>query len=381
MPGETQATGRPPAAGFASRPDESAEIVPAPAQPPVRQEDTLPDRADHGPLAADPREAAADVDELEGADRVLAILSKAIRQSDHARIKECMDQLVAMGDAAVVPLNDLVNAEDSASLWAAEALARIGTPLATTALLDTLSQTKEGLYKEELGRRIAGIHNHESWPILLDTALQTGDQTVVRAAGTALSQMADTPVVDGMIARYEAATTEEEISRLTRMLGNIRSPKATDALLSLAGPVNSPPIDGLAEAAVEALAKVGDPRAVSHLIQRLEASPPGEGATLYNTIKGINHPGAKSALYYAARGNKEVSATNGRTAAIEALRNYPDEKTLELLERIVIEDDNAKVKSAATRTIEDIRREPHAVTAKSDSLVKPDPLAGLRKKQ
>jgi HEAT repeat protein len=294
----------------------------------------------------------------------------AATENDHARIKQCLDELVALGDVAVVPLNDLVRAEGPAGLWAAEALARIGTPLATTALLETLSQTKESRYKEELGKRVSSISNHDSWPVLLDSALQTGDATVLRAAGASLSMMADTAIVDGIIARYEAAATEAEIERLTQMVSNIQSPRATDALLSLAGHVSSTPQDSLQEAAIEALARVGDPQAVSHLLRRLEAAPPGKGTELFNAITRISSPEAQVPLLYAAAGSKEVSAEHGQTAAIYALGNYPDTKTCALLERIIAETANERVLAAATRTLDDIRLAPHAVTAMADSMPK-----------
>lgn len=340
------------------------------AYPPSTRENKPTDDTGRPPFAAGNVEQASGIDQLQGVDRIVAILRMAVNENDHARMKECLDELVALGDAAVVGLNDLVRAEDVASLWAAEALARIGTPMATTALLDTLSQTKEGLYKEELGKRVASISNHDSWPILLDNALQTGDATVLRAAGASLSRMADTPVVDGIVDRYGTVTTEAQMERLAQLLSNIESPSATEALLSLAGPVSSAPQDSLQQAAINALAKVGDAQAVSHLLQRLEATPPGEGTVLFNSITQINHPDAQASLLYAAAGNKEVSAGYGRTAAIYALKNFPDTKTCALLEQIIATTDNEQVLAAATRTLDDIRLAPHAVTARADSTAK-----------
>jgi HEAT repeat protein len=317
------------------------------------------------------RTTRAPLDELQGADRIIALLGAAIRDNDHARIKECLDELVAMGDAAVIPLNDLLGTESETALWAAEALARIGTPTATSALLDALAQTKEGPYKEELGKRVSGISNHDSWPVLLDSIMQSGDATVLRAAGAALARMADTPILDAIVANYEAATTDEMLQRLTQLVGNIQSPKATEALLALAGDTSSPPQDDLQRAALDALARIGDPQAVSHLLRRLEAAAPGEGTEIFNAITRIESPEAHIPLLYAAAGNKEVSS-EGRTAAIYALKNYPSEKTIALLESIIAQEDNDRVRSAATRTLDDLRMAPHAVTAKSDPTVKED---------
>jgi HEAT repeat protein len=337
---------------------------------PPKHENRAAAQADRSNPAGERRTRAA-LDELQGPDRIIALLGAAVSDNDHARIKECLDQLVAMGDAAVIPLNDLIGTEDETALWAAEALARIGTPTATSALLDALAQTKEGPYKEEFGKRVSGISNHDSWPVLLDSIMQSSDATVLRAAGAALARMADTPIVDAIVANYEAAATEEMLQRLTQLISNIQSPKATEALLALAGDTSSPPQDSLQQAALDALARIGDPQAVSHLLRRLEASAPGEGTEIFNAITRIESPEAHIPLLYAAAGNKEVSA-EGRTAAIYALKNYPSEKTIALLESIIAQEDNDRVRSAATRTLDDLRMAPHAVTAKSDPTVKED---------
>lgn len=326
---------------------------------------------------SDPSPTAANIDELQGPGKAVAMLRKAIADKDHATIKQCMEDLVALGDAAVTELNDLVNAGGDTGLWAAEALARIGTPTAAAALLDTVAETEDGSYKEELGRKIAGIANHDSWPLLLDTMAQTDDATIARAALSSLSRMADTPVLDEIIARYETATTEAEMEQLAQLVRNIQSPQATDALLSLAGDVTSTPQDSLQHAAIQALARVGDTQSVSYLLQRLEASTPGEGMDVYSAITQINSPQAQSQLLYAAAGNKEVSAEYGRTAAIEALRNYPSQETCALLERIIAQDSNAKVVTAASRTLDEIQSAGDTITANADSLQRSEQMLPL----
>jgi HEAT repeat protein len=322
---------------------------------------------------------AVDLSRLKGAARTAALLRIAVDEKDHARIKQYLAELVAMGDEAVIPLSRLLGDEEGdAALWAATALARIGTPAAAGALLDRLSQTKDSDYKEELSKRVSSISNHDSWPLLLDTVTQASDSTVARAAGTALSTMADAPVIDEVMARYDSASTEAEVDRLAQLVRNIRSPRATESLLSLAGSVSSAPADSLQEAAIEALAKVGDAQSISYLLQRLEASPPGQDTQLFNTITRIDSPEAETSLLYAAAGNKEVSAEHGQTAAIYALKNYPDEKTVALLERIIAQEQNEKVLTAATRTLDDIQRSPRTVTAKADSLQKSEEMLPLK---
>lgn len=336
-------------------------------QTPVGQEATTP---------------PAGLQDSDVAGRIVVLLQEAIQEKDHARIKQCLDDLVALGDQAIAPLTQVIASEQGeAGVWAAEALARIGTPLATSTLLDTLAQVKEGAYKEELGKRVAAISNHDSWPVLLDNILNTSDATVLRAASDSLSRMADTPVIDELLARFDGTSSEKDMERITQVISNIRSPKATESLMSLAGDVASAPQDSLAKAAVDGLAKIGDPQAISYLMRKLEAAPPGESGYLVNTISQVSEPQAYDSLLYAAAGNKEVSAENGRTAAIYALRNYPDARTIALLEQIAAEE-NARVSAAATRTLDDIRRTAPHVVANAQSLVKKDlyaPMETLKK--
>lgn len=340
--------------------------------PAVTQGEEEPEAGTHQHVAQEPTSRRTTSQELDVPGQIVLLLQEAIEQKDHARIKQCLDDLVALGDQAIAPLTQVIAGEQGeAGIWAAEALARIGTPLATSTLLDTLAQVKEGLYKEELGKRVAGIGNHDSWPVLLDNILNTSDATVLRAAGDSLSRMADTPVIDEMLARFDGATSERDMERITQIISNIRSSKATDSLISLAGDVASTPQDPLAKAAVEGLGKIGDPQAISYLMRKLEAAPPGEGGYLVNTISQVKEPQAYDALLYAAAGNKEVSAENGRTAAIYALGNYPDARTISLLEQIATEE-NARVAAAATRTLDDLRRTSPHVVANAQSLVKKD---------
>ncbi len=314
---------------------------------------------------------------MDSTGRIILMLQEAIQEKDHTRIKQCLDELVALGDRVIAPLTQVIAREQGeVGMWAAEALARIGSPLATSTLLDTLTQIKEGQYKEELAKRVAGINNHESWPVLLENALSTADSTVLRAAGEALARMADAPIVDELIARFDGATDVRDTERIAQLIGNIHSSKATDSLISLAGDVASAPQDALARAAVEALGKTGDPQAISYLMRKLEATPPGQDGYLVNTISQIKEPQAQDALLYAAAGNKEVSADGGRTAAIYALRNFPNARTCALLEEIVATEQNARVVTAAARTLDELRKTSPHVVASAQSLVKKDTYTG-----
>ncbi len=294
--------------------------------------------ADAGPAVNDPP--------------LIASLRRAVQDNDQAALKKCMDQLVALGDQALPALRDMVaRGSDAGAVCAAEALARIGTPAATQSLIEALAQLADSPYKERIARKLSGVNSHESWPLLVDAVQTSADATVRRAASAALSQTADAPIVDELVSRYDAAATIDEAADWASTVANINSPKATESLLTLARQTPAVPEDPLDQAVLSALAKVGDPQCVSYLLTRLEAAQPGETSYLMNLISQINQPRAEPSLLYAAAGNKEVSAELGRTAAIQALRNFPDEQTFVLLEQIAATDRNAIVATAATRTL------------------------------
>ena len=293
-----------------------------------------------------------------GPGRLVGLLRRATQTNNQAALKDCLDQLVALGDQSIATLSDLVarGGADASCVWAAEALARIGTPAATQSLLDTLSQMKDGSYKEQIAKRASNISNHDSWPALLDAMQTTDDAVVRRAASTSLSRMADAPIVDELVARYDAAATTDEAANLASVVSSINSSKASESLLALAKEIPSVPEDPLERSILDAIANVGDPQCVSFLLRRLESCPPGGNAYLTGLIGKINQPQAQASLLYAAGGNKEVSAEQGRTAAILALKNFPSEQTYVLLEQIASTEQNAAVASAAVRTLAGIQR-------------------------
>jgi HEAT repeat protein len=306
-----------------------------------------------------------------GTAHTLNLLRQAVQAKDHGAIKKYIDELVAMGDDAAATLGAFVaGGDDPGCVWAAEALARIGTPAATQSLLDALAQIGDGTYKEQIARCVSNITNHESWPLLLDTMQATEDAAVRRAASTSLARMADTPIVDELVARYDAATTIEEAADLAHTMSSINSSAAARSLLALGRQVPSTPEDELDRSVMAAIANVGTAECVSFLLSRLESCDSGEGAYLMNTISKINQPQAQPSLLYAAVGNKEVSAEQGRTAAILALQNYPTEQTYVLLEQIAATEKNAAVASAASRTLAAIQRTAPALAANAQ--VRPD---------
>ena len=389
VPGQSTATatGQPDVPGAPTDPQAGTTVPADPAAMTANQSQAAsatgdPNRADtRTPGAPGATAGAGGSQDPATVASLVGTLRQALQQEDHARIKQVMNDLVALGDDAVEELGEIIaNNSDETALWAAEALARIGTPAAAATLLDTLAQLEDGPYKEQLAKRTSNIANHESWPILLDAVQAGADRAVQRAAATSLGRMADTAVIDEIVARYDAATTPEAADLLAQMMSNINSPTAGEALRKLAGSVSSTTLDSLQQAAIQAMAAIGDTQSVNYLLERLEASPPGQGGQLYNTIANINQPQAEAALRYAAAGSKGVSAEQGRTAAISALQNYPSAETYQLLEQIAANSDNTAVVTAALRTLETIDKNQPAIaeqaTSKADTtdLLPVDPL-------
>jgi hypothetical protein len=288
---------------------------------------------------------------------IMASLRHAVQTKDQVALKNCLDQLVAQGDQAIAPLCDVITrGGDTTAVWAAEALARIGTPAATQALLDALAKLGDSVYKEQIARKAACVANHDSWPALMEAVQTSQDSIVQRAAGAALAQMADAPIVDELVARYDSAATVDEAATWANTISRISATKATESLLTLARRAPSFSQDPLDQAVLRAVANVGDAQCVDYLLSRIEASQPGETAYLMNLVNQIHQPQAQAALLYAAAGNKGLSADQGRTAAIQALANYPDEQTYVVLEQIASAERNAVVATAASRSLETIQR-------------------------
>lgn len=310
---------------------------------------------------------------------------------------DVLDQLVKFGERSVPQLLDILKNEQNktVALYAAKGLATIGSPTATAGLVAVLSGTPDGAFKEELTKEVSSIQNYQSWQVLLDSIVKTGDAAVLRAASSALATVADSEVIDEIVRLYaelEVETksqgssekpTEIEIvvaedhlgsqvegedtectecdpktesvqNRLASVIKNIQNTEAVDALVHYAGEIDSAPANPVEKAAIDALTKIGTPEIVSYLLDRLENTPPDQTSYVFNSVTQINNDNARLALMYAAGGNKEATLDQTRVAAIYGLANVADNEATHVLEKLA-EEGNTVIKTAAEIAIKRVR--------------------------
>lgn len=326
------------------------------------------------------------------------LIAAVLDGSDQEAI-DVLDHLVAIGERSVPRLLDILTNEpnETVALYAAKGLATIGSPTATAELVIILSGTPDGSFKEELTREVSSIQNYQSWPVLLDSIVQTEDAAVLRAASSALATVADSEVVDEIVRLYDEiesetknqgssetpaetgivmegqlesqvegedtectecdAKTENAQNRLASVIKNIQNLEAVEALKAYAGEIDSAPADPVEKAAIDALTKIGTPETVSYLLERLENAPPDQTSYVSNSVTQINNDNARLALMYAAGGNKEATLDQTRVSAIYALANYPNQQVRLLLTDLAAdklvdaETENASVDNAQNDTI------------------------------
>lgn len=101
---------------------------------------------------------------------------------------------------------------------------------------------------------------------------------------------------------------------------------------------------------------MGTAPAADYLLQRFASSKdPAEKERVFSAIVNVQRPEARSAFEYAALGNKTAVAEATRVAAIQALGNYPDDATAQVLERLT-QEKNAAIRTAAQAALGKVRK-------------------------
>ena len=216
------------------------------------------------------------------------------------------------------------------------------------ALLRRMAAMPEGEAKMQLAQEIARLNDRRAIPVLLNWATATTDRAVLRSALSALAPMGDAAMIEEIRRRYAATRSYDDRYRLGKIIANIGNPEAVPDLIALAESTDVP--SQLAASAADALATIGTPPAVSLLLQRLESLPPDESQQLETTIARINRAAALSTLQFAAQGNKDASSIRTRIAAIQALANFSDQQTAELLAALS-RDSVAEISDAAKSSL------------------------------
>jgi hypothetical protein len=211
--------------------------------------------------------------------------------------------------------------------------------------LRRLAGLPDGAEKVQLTQEIGALRDRATVPLLLDWVTVTTDRALLRAALEALGPMATADTIADVQQRYAAAYRADDRYRLAKVVRNITNPDAAPALIALAENAEAP--QPLAVAATEALATIGTPDALSCLLGRLQLADPDDTARLATAIARIDQPAALAALRYAALGNKEAPTDAARAAAAQALANFRDEETREVLAQLSA--DPSEVVSSAAR--------------------------------
>ncbi len=211
-------------------------------------------------------------------------------------------------------------------------------------ILRELESLPDGEQKLALAQQVSAIRDRRAAPVLLDWVMVTTDRALLRSALDALGPLADAELIAEIERRFAAAFREDDRYRLAKIIRNITNPETVPALIDLAEDATAP--EQLSVAATEALATLATPPAVSLLFGKLAAATPGDTGRLMTAIARIDRAEALPSLQYAAAGNKDASSDRARIAAIQALANFRDEPTRELLQRLGA-DPSGDVRTAA----------------------------------
>lgn len=147
---------------------------------------------------------------------------------------------------------------------AARALARVATPNVVDFLVASLNETDPAVLLALL-EGVKTVHARPALPriqqILRD---HRAEPELVKAAIEALGDIGDpeaVPIVVGFLAGSQPEKDQKARWAAANSLGKLRSPAAVDALIALL----DDPFNDLRQAAVEALGRIGDPRATESL--------------------------------------------------------------------------------------------------------------------
>lgn len=203
-------------------------------------------------------------------------------------------------------------------------------PLVTfDGMIREMAAMPDGPEKSTLGTEVGAIRDRAAAPVLLDWAVSTTDRSVLRSALEALGPLADAELIAEIRSRFAAAFRSDDQYRLAKVIRNITNPDAAPALMDLANDPAAPP--QIAVAATEALATIATPPAVSLLLGKIEEVPADDTQRLITAISRIDRTEALPTLRYAAVGNKDTPSDRARVAAIQALANFSDDETRQLL--------------------------------------------------
>lgn len=237
-------------------------------------------------------------------------IAQAMEGQTAALRLEAVRLLGALADPRAIPALTRALGDGSAEVVseAAEALSRLGTAAtpALTAALETGNDAARRFAARALGRS-PGAAVVDA----LALALKDRDAEVRRAAARSLGEHRDPASLDALLVALRDASAAVAQEAATAV-GRIGDPRAVDLLIHAAlGQTGA----GANLATIQALAALGDPRALGFLLQRLDHPDPKLVAAAAAALGSFKDPGAVDALI----GTLEHAHETVRVAAAQSL--------------------------------------------------------------
>jgi len=218
---------------------------------------------------------------------------------------------------------------------AALAIARHPTPALLSGLVQAASVSSDGKTRTALLAAIASVRSEECVAELVKPLGLKKDEDIQEAARTSLLRSSSPAVVDALIARAEAAATNEYLCReIGRTLASARN---SASLSNLYAGMDSPILAVFAGSA-SAVGSIGEAQAVEALFARLGTAQGFQETMLADVIARVR---ALTALpVFSAQLRTGSGSLAARRAILVALGNYSaDQRTPILNEYLTVESD------------------------------------------
>jgi len=234
----------------------------------------------------------------------------------------------------------------------AKSLLQTGSAEALLELHRLIREQPEGKAKSQLGDVAAQwVPEGEVLSTVLDVLANETDQEVLRSVKAMLCERVTQQSLEAMGALHDQSDRPAVRERIEAIVRGITDRDAYDTLADIIADRRFPLTDPLTAADDGSMSQIDTPAAVNRLLQRLnEAAPDEHIERLFQVLAAVNQPDARRSIELAAQGMKEIESPIARVAAVCAMRNYLDERTLSLWLTLVT-DQSVAVQTAAQQCL------------------------------
>ncbi len=216
----------------------------------------------------------------------------------------------------------------------ADQLLLLKGPAALGGILHLASQLSPGELKSHVCHHLSERDTRETRDLLVD-ALPVVDSDTRRALAESLGKHADSDFVFQMVERFDRADDSRTKTHTLQVLRALRSRQAIDALNAILADPSVQASAPVIQVAAQVIAENATAPMVNTLTGRIDRSTDEkESAELADVVATIRTPAARSALIYAAKGNRDATRPPARIAAVRALANFPSAESMETLRRL-----------------------------------------------